>query len=66
METVVKAVGQSLERLRTQEGARHAAETSQMRVSDVVASARSLRDAAMAIWPNADLPTLTREDGCEL
>ena len=63
---VLKAIGQSLERLHTKEGARHAAETLQMRVSDVVGAARSLRQAAMATWPEADLPAPNETDGCEL
>ena len=63
---VLRAIGQSLERLHTKEGARHAAETLQMRESDVMGAARSLRQAAMVTWPEADFPAANETDGCEL
>lgn len=63
---VVKAIGQSLERLQTKEGARHAADTLQMRVSDVMGAARSLREAALATWPQANFPDPNETHGCEL
>lgn len=63
---IPKAVGQSLERLHTKDGARHAAETLQMRVSDVMRAARSLREAAMVAWPEANFPDANDTQGCEL
>jgi hypothetical protein len=63
---VSKAIEQSLGRLHTKEGTRHAAETLQMRVSDVVGAARSLREAAMSNWPEANIPAPNETDDCEL